>query len=319
MAERLEYVRLERIRTNPVALRDVDKESEDYKGLVDSIRNNGVFNPIVLREVENPNGDGQSLYALVDGLQRFTASKDAGLEVIPAHVKDVGEGDIIEAQIMANVHKIETKPVEYAKALQRLLSNNPALTMTELSSRLSKGPSWLNARLGLVKLGEKIQPLVNDGKITLTNAIALSKAPKEMQDDFVQRAMTMSPSEFIPTIQKAAKEYRDARRQGRDPNKEFTPVPFLQRIADIKEERQKGTIAAKLIEETKITDPKQAFALALDWVLNIDPISTRAQKEKDEQRKKDQEIARVQRAKERAEEKLKEAQKAQAAVAAPTA
>ncbi len=92
------------------------------------------------------------------------------------------------------------------------------MTAAELSVKLGKSPTWVGQRLNLTKLDEKIQALVDDGTINLTNAIAMSKLPVEEQGTFVERAITMTPAEFTPTVNARIKEVRDAKRQGRDPN-----------------------------------------------------------------------------------------------------
>jgi len=131
----LGMVSLKKIRLNPVALRDVDRESEGYLGLVDSIKSSGVLNPIVVRPIKDSE-TGEELYGLVDGLHRFTAAGDAGLDTIPAHIKSMEEADILAAQIIGNIHRVETRPVEYSKQLQRILAQDPMLSMTALAAKL---------------------------------------------------------------------------------------------------------------------------------------------------------------------------------------
>ena len=94
---------LAKIRENPVALRNVDRQNEAYIGLVDSVKKVGILNAIVVREIKNPADPKEELYGLVDGLQRFSAAKDAGLELVPATIQPLEEGQILEAQLIANV------------------------------------------------------------------------------------------------------------------------------------------------------------------------------------------------------------------------
>ena len=67
------------IRENPVALRGVDKTLEKYLGLVDSIKEQGVIKPIALQK-KTDEETGEQYYILIDGLQRFSAAGDAGIE-----------------------------------------------------------------------------------------------------------------------------------------------------------------------------------------------------------------------------------------------
>ena len=282
----LKFVPIARIRHNPVALRTVEKETVEYRGLVDSIIQKGVLSPISVREITNPDpNDTEPLYGLIDGLHRFTASQDAGKDKIPCQIVTMDDAEVLEAQIVANAHVVTTKPVAYAKQLQRMIAANPALIASEVAGRLGMSTTWLSDRLGLPKLIQQCQELVDSGEITLTNAFALSKLPAELQPNFVERAMTQSPSEFVPAAQKAKKEYDNAKRQGRDPNQDaFQPIEKLQKLAIIKDELTHGKLGPALIAKHNIHSPAQAFAFAIKWVLNADPDSIEAQKLKHEAR-----------------------------------
>jgi ParB family transcriptional regulator, chromosome partitioning protein len=308
MSGELISIPLASIRENPVALRAVNRESESYQGIVDSIRQKGFMGAITVRPREDSES-GESYYELVDGLHRFNAAKDAGISEINVHIKDLKDDQVLEAQIMANVHKVETRPVEYSKQLIRILQSNPMLTEAELASKISKSASWIKERLGLLKLPENIGGLVDEGKIKLANAYALAKLPEEEQADFVDRAMTMKPDEFIPLAHQRVKEIRDAKRKGEDaPAKEFQPVSFLQKLVDIKKEDETGEVGKALIKELGIKEPQQAWSLAVKWALHLDPKSVEVQKSKDEQRKAAKAEAKKKRDGERAKKKAAKAQ-----------
>jgi ParB/RepB/Spo0J family partition protein len=309
MAEpKLLFIPLKDIRENPVALRTVNRSSEEYVGLVDSIRTNGVLNPILVRECIDPDSK-ETFYGLIDGLHRYSASQDAGRETIPAQVTSMEDAKILEAQILANVHKVETKPIEYSKQLVRILAQNPLMPLSQLAGKLSKSAAWLNERLGLVKLDPKIASLVDEGTIQLSNAYALAKLPIEDQANFVDRAMTMSPQEFVPTATARMKEVRDAKRQGRAAAgaQEFTPVPHLRKISELRDEMTKKEIAKVLVTEYKVEDPAEAFALGIQWALHMDPASVEAARQKDAARKQQQKEEAEKRKKDREAKKEKEA------------
>jgi ParB/RepB/Spo0J family partition protein len=211
------------IRENAEALRvAVDKQNPDYLELVDSVRKRGIMNPILVREIKDPNGGGK-LYGLIDGLHRFNAAMDAGLEVIPAQIGSLEEGDLLEAQILANVHRIETKAAQYSKALVKILGSNPTLTISELAGRLSRSPKWLTERLGLVKLDTEIQKLVDSNELGLTNAYALAKLPVEKQKELLQQAIAKSPAEFVAQADNVRREVNKAKREGRPAVAVFEP------------------------------------------------------------------------------------------------
>lgn len=304
-------VALSDIRENPVALRAVDRESEAYAGLRDSIRRIGILNAISLREkTETIDGAEIVYYELCDGLNRYSAAKDAGLTEIPAVLLSLTDTEVQEAQIMANAHRIETKPVQYTKGLMRILAGNPTMTIADLAGRLAKSGSWVGQRLGLLKLSEAVGNLVDDGKINISNAVALSKLPQDEQSNFVDSAMTMGADEFIPTVQLRQKELRDAARTGRAAKPaEFAPVMRLQKLSDIKAELETPAVGPDLIKLNRVKTPVDAFTLALRWALNVDPTSIDVQRAKAEAKVAAAEDAKKRRAADRTAKKSANAQK----------
>jgi ParB/RepB/Spo0J family partition protein len=270
-----------KIRENPVALRNVNFESEQYLGLVDSIKQVGLMNPISVRQRVDTETQ-EEYWELVDGLHRFSACRDAGLTVIPVNVMDLADSEVLEAQVIANVHKIETKPADYSRQLQRILAANPTMTETELAGKLGKTAGWISQRLGLNKIDNKeIVDAINNGKIGLANAYALAKLPADEMPEFVARAMTEAPDVFIPAVQKRVKEIKEAKRKGKDTAPRiFSPVAHPQKLKDVKIELDSGSIRDILIKTTGIKKAGEGFKLACEWFLHLDPLSVEDQKAK---------------------------------------
>ncbi len=312
----LKVVPIGQVRENPIALRAVNKQDEAYTGLVESIRLVGVMNPITVREMRDAE-TGQKYYSLIDGLHRYNAAQDAGLEEIPAHILTLDEVQVLEAQLMANIHKVETRPVEYSKQLNRILGHNPTMTQTELAVKLGKSPTWIGQRLGLLKLDGKVAKLVEEGSITLNNAYVLAKLPPDEQGPFVERAMTMPPAEFTPTVNARVKEIRDAKRQGREAAPtEFVPVPHLRKMVEIRGELEQVTVGPDLIKQQGLRTPSDIWKAAIAWTLHMDPDSITLAKAKDEARKSQEAADKQARADERAQRKAAAASAAQASVTA---
>lgn len=305
----LREIPVSKVREASIKLREVNKETEEYRGLVESIRRRGVMNPINVRSIE-PTDEGFE-FEVVDGTHRFEASKDAGRETIPCKILDIEQGEVGMAQIVANVHKIETKPVAYSRALAKILNDNPLMTSTELATLLAKSTSWLNLRLNLKTLHEKIGQMVDDGEIKLANAYALSKLPVEEQLEFLDAAASMEAVEFTPMVNTRIKELRDAAKQGRDPAErgKFIPTPHLQKMADIIGEIENGTVAQSLLNKFQVSDPTEAFKLALQWSVKLDPDSLEAAEKRHEERKKEQAEAREAATTERKKKQYEEATK----------
>lgn len=215
----------------------------------------------------------------------------------------------------SNVAKVETRPVEYSKLLQRILTANPLLTASELATkRLGKSTEWLSKMLGLVRIEDpRLQQLVNEGKINLSNAHALSKLPPEEQVNFADRAMTLSPGEFIPMAVGRVKQIKDDRRKGRDTKpEEFVAVPHLRKMSDLKDERAEPRTGPQLLRKFNVTNPLDAWRLAVDWVLNVDPDSVEVRKKKDDDRKELLKKEKLKKSAERAQQRAQEAARKQA-------
>lgn len=306
MSKEMKHIPLSDIRENTAALRSVNRESEKYIGLVESIKEQGVLNAISVRQKDDPE-TGVEFYELVDGLHRFSASKDAQQETIPCLVLTLTNGQVLEAQIMANIHKVDTRPADYSKQLRRILAMNPLMTEAELAKKLGKSPTWISERLGLNKIADdNISNLINEGKVSLANAYSLAKLPPDEQADFLDRAMTLAPDEFVPTVNARVKEIREAGRQGKDADDaKFEPVAHMQKLTDIKAELVSGEVAKAL----KVKDP-ESFKAAVQWCLHLDTISVQAQVAKDQERRSQREEAKKKKALDAAQKKKDKADKA---------
>jgi ParB family transcriptional regulator, chromosome partitioning protein len=282
-------VPLSTIRENRDSLRPVDRTDPAYQELVESVKKYGVMSPISVREVVDET-DGKTYYGLVDGLHRFNASMDAGLDTIPVSIGTLEETQLIAAQILANVQKIDTKPVQYTKALLKLMAAEPTLTRTELAARLAKTPQWLDDRLSLQKLEPSIAKLVDEGKISLTNGVSLTGLPHEVQLELKEKAMTESATVFGTEASNKKKEILKAKREGRPAVEEFVPQERLHRISEIKTEiASLGNGTGELADELRkleITNPIAAAKFALEWALHLNPIAVAAARAKWENDKK---------------------------------
>lgn len=292
------------IRKSDVALRDVQRQTEGYQMLLDSVRKRGVYNSITVREQRDAN-TGAIFYALVDGLQRFTAATDAGLSEIPANVVSMDDAEVLEAQLITNLQKIQTRPADISKHLLRILARNPFMTKSQLAERCSQSLTWVEQRLGLANLNEKVQTLVNSGKIHLTNAYALSKLQEEDQAEYLEDAMTESPKTFVPKMKARIKEVRDANKSGKDAAPiGFIPVQHMQKVGDVKSEFASGAMGEALCNRAGLgIGSVDGFKLAIAWMLHFDEDSKKEQEReynrKQADRKANSEKAKLDREKEK--------------------
>lgn len=266
------------------SLRGVDPSSEEILGMIDSMKKVGVLNSISVKR-----GDQPGKYVLIDGLQRLTSARLAGLDTIPAQVyENQSDLETLNSQFMANVHKVETKPVEYAKQIKRILALDPLLTLASLGTSICKSEAYLIKMMGLTKLTPKAVTLVNDGNIVLSNAYVLAHIPEEEQESWIERAMSQPPAEFIPNCNERLKQIKEARRQGKAPGPaEYVPVARARKLTDLKSELEAPKIGTILCKE--LGTPIDGFVMGLKFALHLDPESIRQAKEKEESRRRQSE------------------------------
>jgi len=308
------------IRPNPVALRSVDTESEDFIQLRDSIADIGLLSPISVRErTETVENETVTYYEIIDGLHRYTGASAAGLEVIPVNVMEMDETEAFLAQVMGNALKIETKPVEYTKHLQRILSANTTLKLNELALKVHKSASWLNQRFGLLKLNEQVQALVDEDKITVLNGVILSKLPREEQLNYIEQAMTMTNTEFGPLVTARIKQIKEAEAAGQAPGEAgYVAAAVLRKKTEIEGEVTNLGSISSLISECKSRE--DVARATLNWVLQLDgpTVATKEAQfnEKRQRTKEEQARRKAERADKRAKEAAEAAAKAKDEAAA---
>lgn len=278
------------------ALREVDRDSPDYEQLVASVVQAGITTPISVRLTE------EGIYELIDGRHRLTAAQDAGLDMIPCIIYEgLSEADHLDIQIIANTHRAETKPAQYANQLKRRFALDPNLTAVQVATNIGRTVHWVTQILRLNRLAEAIQERVDDGTISLSNAVVLAQLPEDEQEEWVERAISQTSEIFVPECTARIKEIKDAARKGRSTEApQFTPMAKLRKVGIIKEELVSGDQASQS------SDPN-VFAAAIKWVLQMDDVTVDADRAKWEERKASQAEEKKNRELQRAEAKEKKA------------
>ncbi len=173
---------LDQVSANPYQARTVWNE-QDLIELADSIKANGVIQPIIVRPF-------QGAYQLIAGERRFRAAQMAGLGKIPALVRPVTEEQLFEWSLVENIHRRDLNPIERAKAYQRYLSAF-SLTQAEASQRLGEDRSVIANHLRLLDLPEDLRQMLVNGQITTGHARAILSLPNdELRRKLANRAMT---------------------------------------------------------------------------------------------------------------------------------
>lgn len=253
-------------------LRMVDRDGVDFMELCDSIAEHGVLNAICVRPAPQA-----GKWEVVDGNYRFRAARSVGLETIPCVIRhDLTDFDAMAMQIQANAIRPETKPIEFARQLKRLISHNPDMTMADVAMMVKKRPAWVREMLGLLELSPELLIAIDRGEIPITNAYMLAKIPDKFRPDFVDQAKTHSAAEFRLLAGGFIKKFAEAVRQGKLDTlfvDEFEAVPFLRPVKIISHEYRTRTLAASYLVALDCKTPVDGWYAALEWALNLDAAS----------------------------------------------
>ncbi|HEY7718093.1 MAG TPA: ParB/RepB/Spo0J family partition protein [Pedococcus sp.] len=157
------------IRPNPRQPRSVFDE-DDMAELVHSIREIGVLQPIVVRPVED--ADAEVRYELIMGERRWRATQEAGLEAIPAIVKETDDDDLLRDALLENLHRSQLNALEEAAAYQQLLEDF-GCTHDELAGRIGRSRPQISNTLRLLKLPPLVARRVAAGVLSAGHARAL--------------------------------------------------------------------------------------------------------------------------------------------------
>lgn len=141
-------------------------DEEAMSELVHSIKEIGLLQPIVVREVD---GGG---YELIMGERRWRATTEAGLSTIPAIVRQTGDDDMLRDALLENLHRSQLNALEEAAAYQQLLDDF-GCTHEELSSRIGRSRPQISNTLRLLKLSPAVQRRVAAGVLSAGHARAL--------------------------------------------------------------------------------------------------------------------------------------------------
>ena len=170
--EEIVNVRLDELRSNPYQPRKVFDE-EALKELADSIKEHGVFQPIIVKKSIKG-------YEIIAGERRVKASRLAGLEEIPAIIRDFNDQEMMEIALLENLQRENLNAIEEATAYKKL-QETLVVTQEELAKRLGKSRSHITNMIGILSLPQNIQDEISKNNVSMGHARVLSKLSDESQ------------------------------------------------------------------------------------------------------------------------------------------
>jgi ParB family chromosome partitioning protein len=180
--DNLREINVDNIQPNPFQVRFIWNEQE-LADLARSIKANGVIQPVIVR----PLGMG---YQLIAGERRWRAAKLAGIQTIPAIIRQVKDEELLELALVENIHRADLNPIERANAYQKYLSSL-SVTQVEAAARLGEDRSVIANYLRLLDLPTELKQMLIDGQLTMGHARAILALPSdELRRKLANRAMS---------------------------------------------------------------------------------------------------------------------------------
>ncbi len=198
-----------KIETNKIPIKDLSRNKfqprknfnkESLEELTNSIREQGVIQPIIVR----PDKTNDGKYEIIAGERRWLASQNAGLHEIPVVILDVDDNKSLEFAIVENVQRQDLNPIEEAKSYQRLI-NDFNYNQEKLSKFIGKSRSYIANSLRLLGLPEEVLAMLVSGSLSAGHArtlIGLNNA-SEIGKKIIKRKLSVRQSEVL------ARQFKD--------------------------------------------------------------------------------------------------------------
>ena len=185
-------------------------KKEDLEELANSIKKNGLLQPILVRPV----GDA---YQIIAGERRWQACKSLGMKKVPIRVKDVDDDETIVLALVENIQRSDLNPIEEAYGYRRMMERGK-MTQSEVAQAVSKGRSTIANALRLLELPEDAQQLLFEEKITAGHARAILSIPtkegrRKLTDKLVEDTISVREAEAIARLLSGAKKESSAARE----------------------------------------------------------------------------------------------------------
>ena len=163
-------IKLTDIRSNPYQPR---KTFDEYalNELAQSIIEHGIVQPIIVKKALKG-------YELIAGERRTKAAKIAGLDTIPAIVRDFNDEEMMEIALIENIQRENLNPIEEALAYENII-NATKMTQEEIAKKFGKSRTYITNIIGLLSLPEETKKLVEEGKLSMSHARTISKLQDE--------------------------------------------------------------------------------------------------------------------------------------------
>ncbi|MEZ4521818.1 MAG: ParB/RepB/Spo0J family partition protein [Thermomicrobiales bacterium] len=174
-------IRLDRIVPDPDQPRtSIDDDS--LKELADSVRQQGILQPIAVRY-----DDAQDVYIVIHGERRWRAARQAGLESIPAIVREIDQEHVLLQQLMENIVREDLNALDRAQALRALKDQMDDAPWDQVAEAVGIRRSRLFQLLGTEKLSDGFRALLRDGVVSEKQTRAVQRLDEDVQEELAER------------------------------------------------------------------------------------------------------------------------------------
>ncbi|MEO6590319.1 MAG: ParB/RepB/Spo0J family partition protein [Pyrinomonadaceae bacterium] len=203
---------------------------EKLEELAQSIKNNGIIQPIVVREK-----DGS--YEIVAGERRWRSAQRVGLQKVPVVVRQVSDEKLLEIALIENIQRQELNAIEEAKAYRKLI-DSLGLTQEMVADRVGKNRTVITTFLRLLKLPDEVLKLIEEEKISAGHGRALLLT----DDGEAQKRIAHMIVEMSLSVREAEKAVKRVKRDGgKIVEKQKTKIDANTKAAETKLKRHLGT------------------------------------------------------------------------------
>ncbi|MEI6034605.1 MAG: ParB/RepB/Spo0J family partition protein [Verrucomicrobiae bacterium] len=228
LGERIQMLALDRIVPSPLQPR-VDFPVEHLHELVESIRERGIIQPLIVRKA-----DGH--FELIAGERRWRAAKELALSEAPAIVREASDREVLELALIENLQREGLNPIEEASAYQRL-SGDFGLTQEDIARRVSKSRATIANAMRLLDLAPDVQSLLKHEKISVGHAkVLLSLKSHEEQnliaDQIIRQGASVRLAEKL-IANHLASTGKTTRRRGKQPDSNPDLGPAVLRVQNL--------------------------------------------------------------------------------------
>ncbi len=231
-----------------------DFDETSLQELADSIASQGIVQPLVVR----PQGEG---YELIAGERRWRAAQKAGLETVPAIIRNADDREVVELALVENLQRENLNPIEEAVGFQQLIQQFK-LRQEQAAQKVGKSRAAVANALRLLKLPDKVQELLKEGDLSVGHAKVilglstkeekLSVARRVVKDGLSVRETEVLVGKRLPQTEKAETEEPTKTPSNRDPHLTKLEERVCQKLSTkvaIKYRDGKGSVELKFFSD----------------------------------------------------------------------